>query len=451
MNRTHLDALRERLGSSLWVLPSAAVVTALVAGTVLARVDAPDDSLVARLVFGGGPEGARAVLQVVAGSVMTVTSVTFSLTVLALQNAANQYSPRVLSTFMRDRAQQVVLAVFLATFAYCVVVLRTVRTGDGDATAVVPDVAVTVAVLLALASLAALVYFIHHVTQTLRVEAVLTEVTQATMAAIEARDARQDDGERVEAPLPDVPAWATPVIARASGVLQAVNAARLRSFATRERVVVRLVRAPGEHVTRGTAVGHAWPADADGQMPDAEALARQVGTTLQLGEERTLNQDVGYGIRQLTDVALRAISPGMNDPTTAVDALGRLSTVLGRLAPMPLGPRLLVDDHGLPRVWIPSPSFPDLLDAVVEQVLTYGAQDHTVLSALADLLGDVGALSGEEPRRTAVRRRLDEVVKASAQLRSDHARALVRGAADRARDRIAGVGSPAAGQRGTSL
>lgn len=173
MNRSsRLTAAREYLRESLWLLPSVAVLVALVGGTVLTRVQIDADTSISALVFGGGADGARAVLQVVAGSVITVTSVTFSLTVVALTTAASLYSPRVLRTFLRDRGNQYVLSTFLATFAYCLVVLRTVRTGSGTSEVFVPRAALTVALMLALASVAALVYFIHHLTRSLRVETI---------------------------------------------------------------------------------------------------------------------------------------------------------------------------------------------------------------------------------------------------------------------------------------
>ena len=224
-----VEAVRESLRGSLWFLPSVAVATALVAGVVLARVEVPEAVFYAPLLFGGGPEGARGVLEVIAGSVVTVTSLTFSLTVVALQMAAGQYSPRVLRNFLRDRGNQVVLATFLGTFAFSIVVLRTIRSGDEQGASFVPQLAVTVALLLMLASLSALVYFIHHLTQSIRVEEIMRKVEGDTLDCIERNAADGDGGEFEPDDLPEPPPHALELQVRRSG------AARTAAICSRER------------------------------------------------------------------------------------------------------------------------------------------------------------------------------------------------------------------------
>ncbi len=433
-----LGALREHLRGSLWFLPTVAVVVALVGGAALTRVAFEPEGLFADLVFGGGPAGARGVLETIAGSVITITSVTFSLTAVALTNASSQYSPRVLRTFLRDRGNQVVLATYLGTFAYCVVVLRTIRTGDDAAAAFVPRLALTGGLVLSLASLAALVYFIHHITQSLRVETILSSVQRETQEAA----GRSQRGRRTDAAPPAPPAHAAPLHASGSGYLQATSPAALVAAARRCDAEVWYRRAPGEQVTEGTVLAWAWRSSGALSADDRAALERCAQSSVQLGNERTLASDVAFGLRQLVDIAVKALSPGVNDPTTAVDALGHLAVVLVDLASRPLGSAEHLDDDGRLRVGVPGPTFADHLALGCDQIARYGAGDLTVVRALLRLLEDVGSQVGDDARRAAVAERIGLVLeRASRDLPFERERAAAAEAAEVARTALRG-GAP---------
>ena len=399
-----IGQFRDSVRTQLWPLPMIGVALALVAGVGLPRLDARmDDSLPSSAtiyLFGGGAEAARAVLSAVAGSLITVTSLTFSLTVVTLQLASSQFSPRLLRTFTRDRFVHVTLAMFLATFTYALTVLRTVR-NDGDGQSVfVPQISVTVAFLLAMASVAALVLFLAHLAREIRVETMLETVHRDSAAAIRDQVPELEGAESLRPEPPEPPVDAAVLTAGASGFLVRVDEEDLLAAAVDADAVLLVDRAPGSFLVPGTPVGASW-ARAGSIGDDRQAtLSERVAAALHTGNERTQVQDVAFGLRQLTDVAAKALSPGINDPTTATYALGHTSALLCELAGRDLGPRVLRDGAGVVRVVLSRPGFAELLDLAVAQPRRYGAADPAVLARLAGLLEEV-AWSARTPQQRA--------------------------------------------------
>lgn len=405
-----LGAIWEDLRSSLWLWPTLAVLLAFALGNVLSivRVQVPDEvpSLLDLVLFGGGKEAARGLLQTIAGAIATITSLVFSLTVVALQLATTNYSPRLLRGFLRDVGNQLVLSTFLATFAYSYAVLRTLPGGQEDE---VPVVAMNTLLVFVAGSLAALVYFLNHLTQQLRVEVILDGVRDETLATIERRLGDPDPGgsERARDGLPAVPPHAVALPARRSGVVQAWALEPLAEGLREADLVLRLRPRVGEYVVAGTVIAWAW---ADGSGSTAKGASAQLGEqlqdALQVGGERTMQQDVGFGLRQLSDIAVRALSPGINDPTTAADALSRSATILAALAVRPLPNTLCHDGEGVLRVAAPTPDFDEYLDVACDEIRQYGAGDARVVRKLLTLLDAVGSLV-TQPERTAA---IDEQV-----------------------------------------
>lgn len=404
-----LSLVRDSVRTQLWPLPMLGVGLAVVAGVGLPRLDARvDDRLPSSAtiyLFGGGAEAARAVLSAVAGSLITVTSLTFSLTVVTLQLASSQFSPRLLRTFTRDRFVHVTLAMFLGTFGYALTVLRTVRSGGEDQAEFVPQISVTVAFVLALASVAALVLFLAHLAREIRVETMLHTVHRDALDTVRTRLA---DVDQVGPPAPVPPAAAVALTSTDSGFLVQVDEDELLAAAVEGGAVLLIDRAPGSFLVAGTPVGASWahtgPTEEDRHVePDRRVeLAKRVAAALRTGVERTQVQDVAFGLRQLTDVAAKALSPGINDPTTATYALGYASALLCELTGRDLGPRLLTDEHGAVRVVLHRPDFADLLDLAVAQPRRYGAADPSVLARLAALLEEVAWYARIAGQREAI-------------------------------------------------
>jgi uncharacterized membrane protein len=420
-----MDAFR----TQLWPLPVLAVVLAVAAGIVLPAVDASvDDTLppeVAGWLFGGGPEAARSVLQTIAGSLITVTSLTFSLTVVTLQLASSQFSPRLLRTFARDRLVHATLALFLASFAFALTVLRSVRTGTGESGSFVPDISVTVAYALALLSVLGLVAFLAHIAREIRVETIMSRVAAETMDTID----RVFPAEAADRPEPAVRQPSAYLPSGGSGFITGLDKKSLLDAAAEAGAVLRIERGPGSFVVEGVPYALAWrleqanPAAADG----FEQLRRSIDAAVTIGPERTNVQDVGFGFRQLVDVAVRALSPGVNDPTTAEHALGHLSVLLCRLVTRTAGPRVLADADGQPRVALAFPRFEDLLDLTLSQIRLYGVPDPRVAEKILQLLkgvtySDPDGRSGPAVREQA--RRLREAIETATYSSAERRRLL---------------------------
>ena len=378
--------------TQLWPLPVLSVVLAVALGTMLPVLDAAvDDHLppsVSMLLFSGGPEAAGAVLQSISGSLITVTSLTFSLTVVTLQLASSQFSPRLLRTFTSDRFVHATLALFLAAFAFALSVLRSVRREDGATTAFVPEISVTVAFVLAMVSVIGLVLFLAHLTREIRVETMMQRVGRETRETI---DRVFPPDRPTQGPAPGPGPGAIPVRSTRSGFLTSVDRDALVQAAVEASVVLRIDREPGCFLVEGVPFATAWPVVPGAVLPAPirEKLSEDVNAAVATGTERTNVQDVGFGFRQLVDVAARALSPGINDPTTAVHVIGHLSVLLCRLATRSPGPEQVTDDEGRVRVIIVLPVLGDFLDLCLDQPRQYGAADPTVAKHLLLLLQEL--------------------------------------------------------------
>ncbi len=399
MRLVRLQAVTEKLRESFWIVPALFLAAALAGGILLPHADVAADGALGRLVFAGDSDGARGVLGAIAGSVITVTSLTFSLTVVTLQLASSQFSPRLLRTFLRDLRNQAVLGVLLATFLYSLTVLRVVGPGGPSGADGVPDLAVTVAYLLVLASVLALVWFIQHIVDVIRVDTLMGDVRAETRSLIDRIYPADDTGLPDDITM-DLPLNGRPVKARTSGFLLATDAESLCAWATERDLTVSVDCTPGTWVTQGTPWARIWGAEPD------DAIVEALGARVAFGGERTQQQDVDFGIRQLIDVAAKALSPGVNDPTTAVHALGHVTDLLAHLTQRTLGTVLIRDDNGTVRAALARPSFADYLEEACGQVRRYGADEPDVVHSLLDLLADVGSQVTTVQRLDAVRLQL---------------------------------------------
>ncbi len=397
--------LTDTLRTQLWPLPAVAVVLAVALGIALPTLDAAVDYRLpqglAALLFGGGPEAARAVLQAIAGSLITVTSLTFSLTVVTLQLASSQFSPRLLRTFTSDRFVHTTLALFMATFAFALTVLRSVRTESSQSPSFVPEISITVAYTLAIASIMGLVLFLAHLTREIRVETMMRRVNAETRATM----------DRVfpalRPPQPPTPSKGTGSIGiprSHSGFLTALNKKALVRAALEADAVIQVDSEPGSSLVEGVPFATAWPLPPRIALsPEtADQLREQVNAAVDTGFERTNVQDIGFGFRQLSDVAARALSPGINDPTTAVLVIGHLSDLLCRLADRSPGPQVLTDDNDEIRIILAQPRLGDLLDLAMGQLRLYGAGDPAVAERLLFLLKELSWRDKREDYRGQV-------------------------------------------------
>ncbi len=406
--------LRARLRGSLWPIPAIGVVLAIGAGVGLPALDEvlgdgrPGHPLA--FVFGGGPAAARDLLAAIAGSLISVTGLVFSLTVVALQLGSSQYSPRLLQTFVTDRGVQLTLASLTATFVYALTVLRTVRTEDAtsDESAFVPRLSITAAYLLTLVSVFALLLFLGHLARMLRVETMLRDVHDEGSATLD-RELPDPAGSPTAdaAALPGGPA--VPLTASSSGFVVDLDEVALVRVAREQDAVVVLAARPGDSVVSGTPVAHAWPRAAADAVT-VERLRDAIARAVRLGFERTPERDVAYSLRKVVDVAVRALSPGINDPTTAVHALSHASALLGDLVTRPPAPRRLTDGEGVLRVVVPPWTATALLALALEEPLQFSSGQPAVLRRLAALLREVAWRAPRGLLDAELRGYLDDVV-----------------------------------------
>ena len=405
--KTSLTGLRDAVRSQLWPLPLAAVLAALVVGLFLPRVDAAVDKdlpgWLTGVTFGGDADAARTLLAAVSSSLITVTALTFSLTVVTLQLASSQFSPRLLRTFTSDVFVQGTLALFLATFTYSLTVLRSVRSSDATLAEFVPRLSVTLSFLLAVGGVVMLVVFLSHLTRQIRVETMLRDVHADATATIqttlgEASSSKftdtyeqREDGNRdlgVDA-VPPTPNHAFTVLAPSSGFLARLDHRTLLEACIDLDVVIVLDRQMGSSLVEGTPLGSAWSTADTSSTTVSRAVQERLLKSVHTGFERTAIQDISYGLRQLTDVANKALSPGVNDTTTAVHALGHISALLCEIAAHDLGPLLLRDKNQQVRVVLPRPELSDLIDVAITQPRRYGAADPQVMQRLFQLLSEL--------------------------------------------------------------
>lgn len=398
---------RDSVRTQLWPLPVVGIILAVVAGVLLPHLDAcVDEGLptwLTDMFFGGDAGAARTLLDAIASSLITVTSLTFSLTVVTLQLASGQFSPRLLRTFTSDIFVQVTLAIFLSTFTYALTVLRAVHNGD-EAGVFVPRISVTVAFVLGIVSVLGLVLFLAHLVRQIRVETMLRDVHEEANATVRFATSPLEDA-RSQPTIPTPPPNALDITAPSSGFLTLIDEDELRSAATQADAYMIIDCYPGSSIVKGVPIGVAWSASGSLDDDAFDRLQSAVRNSIKVGYERTAAQDVGYGLRQLTDVANKALSPGINDPTTAIHALGHISAILCRLAGRDLGSVVFRDDDDRVRVVLRRPNLAELVDVAITQPRRYGSSDPQVIKRLFRLLEELAwHVDDESPIREQLAR-----------------------------------------------
>jgi uncharacterized membrane protein len=410
----------DSLRTSLWFMPALLVVAGVALALLLIEANGRlgADSLAKDWprLFGAGAEGARGMLSAIATSMITVAGVAFSITVVALTLASTQYSSRILRTFLRDRANQAVLGILMGVFAYCLVVLRTIRGGDEGA--FVPTLAVAFAVALAFVAIGAFIFFIHHIAASIQATSILRAAADETFQAID----RLFPSEMGEAPqtqvqpqvddVEDGDGWTT-VRALRTGYVQGVDSAALLRFAAEHNTVIRMERGIGEFVVEGTPLitvrDRLQSAEADGPDKDpSERAAKRLDSIYTIGLQRTMLQDAGFGIRQIVDVALKALSPGVNDTTTAVNCVDYLGAILARLAARHIESPYRMQD-GVLRVIAKAPAFDSLLSDAFDQIRQNAGGNVAVVLAMIGALGNIAHCAQEPGRLQSVRQQAEAI------------------------------------------
>jgi uncharacterized membrane protein len=394
------EAATEYLRGALWAMPTVALFLALVAGSALSSITIETGSSLSPLVFQGTVDDARSLLIGIASTMVTVIALVLGLTVVALQLASTQFSPRLLRNFLRDLVNQLTLSSFVATFSYSTAGLYTVGISAGRRTTDYPRLAVSGALVLLFASMIMLVFFVHHLAHSIQIDQVMADVEHDTLNVVLHSLAPGDDSTD----RPTVSSDAVALLAPRSGYTQTLHLEELVLVAAQHDAFVAIVPMVGEHVIAGTPLAWAWCRRQHSELsPRAvQELADGLAHGIRLGWERTAEQDVAFGVRQLADVASKALSPAVNDPYTAVQAVDHLSVILAALATRPLGGRTLTDRKGTARVHSPGRDWGYFIDLGLGQVRRFGHTEPRVVLALLRVARDLGTLC-PPARRAALR------------------------------------------------
>lgn len=377
--------LRSHLVSGYWFIPGVTVLSAGLLALVLLRIDAYLQRADNHVGFTGGPDSARSLLAAVASSTLTIAALVFSVTVLVLQLASGQFSPRVLRTFLRDKRSQLTLGVFLATFVYSLTVLRDVRGEDGTADRFVPGVSIAVAFVLVLVSVGFFVQYIHNIANSIRVIEIIDRISRETIHVIERLHPAETGVAAVGPPLAPVSGT---VAAESRGVVTSIDLDRLRRAAGTADVVLAVVPRVGDFVAQGMPL---VAVHGKGEIKEGP-----VRSAFSFGKEREIEEDPAFGFRQLVDIAERALSPGVNDPTTATQCLDHIHDLLRRLADRPLAARMAHDDDGRLRVVAAQPSWEDYVCLALEEIRRWGSESLQINQRIAALLDDLETVVSPE-------------------------------------------------------
>lgn len=383
MDLVSVERLRDVMRSAFWFVPALCVTAAIGLAVGLVFLDEAIGDLPLAFLFPGPPAAARSLLASIIQAMIAFTGLVFSITMVVLVLTSSQFSPRVLRTFLRDRTIQSALGIFVATFVYAIVVARNIL-GTSAADGFVPRLAVTVALLLVLVSVGVFIHYIDHVANMVRVASIITAVGAETRVVLERRCPPSPVAPpAAPAPAPHARTHGSP----AAGVLVSVNEDAIVRRAAEGGYLVELLARVGDFVPQDAPLVRLHP---DAPVPDG------LWDHVALASERTTEQDIAFGFRQLVDIAERALSPAVNDPTTACQAIDVMHDLLRRLATRPLPTGRHADGAGRLRLVVPQYAFADYVTVVVAEIWRYGSDSVQVPQRLAVMLRDLRSVASAE-------------------------------------------------------
>lgn len=394
-----------RWRSSLWLMPAVIALLASLLAVVLLSL--PPQSIATDgpwwWLFAGDADTARSLLGTLTSAMITMTSLVVSITVVVLTLAANQLGPRLVVNFMGDRQIQAILGLFIGTILYLITVLRSVSGGVSDDN--LPHVAVTVGSALSAVCLFALLFYVHKAARSIIADTVINEVADALDQAIGDNLVEPGEAEETCGPWPrgGPEQW---VALDRGGYIQVIDHGALVALAAKHDLLIRLEARAGNFVlARGH---HALVVGAC-----SEDIGAEIADAFVLGPTRSPTQDVEYAIRQLVEIALRALSPGINDPFTANAAIDRLAAALAEILRRDLPAKVHTDESGAVRVLAAPMCHGDLVDGALNQIRQAGSGNAAVLIQIARRLGDLMPLARNADQRDALVRHLTMVERAA--------------------------------------
>ncbi|WP_166423489.1 DUF2254 domain-containing protein [Paraglaciecola sp. 20A4] len=401
---TRIITLWETIRTSFWFVPSIMAVVAIglsQAGLAFDRFGAESELPIFADFYQTSPESARALLTTIASSMITVTSIAFSITVVALSLASSQFGPRLIRNFMMDTGTQCVLGFFLSTFIYCLLITQATKSFDNQN--FVPGLSILTSVILAILGVGVLIYFIHHVARAIQADNVIDNVYRELNEIIE-RLFPKDEIDKTPQFSDDVPNFhqvysnQQTIFSAGSGYVQTLDVANLQKLAQECDIALYIQHMPGDFVIQNAPLGIAYF--------HGSALAcepKQIAELIRLGAHRTPVQDTEFAIRQLVEIAVRALSPGINDPYSAVTVVDKLSAVLCGLTSKTFPPTLYEDPQGVIRLQCKPVVFTGLGEAAFNQIRQYAKTSLAVTIRLLEGLISILQFSQTSEHRQFVR------------------------------------------------
>jgi len=422
------------LRASLWFVPGVMIIFSVALALILIEVDSTVKAEwladYPRL-FGLGADGSRGMLTAIASSMLTVAALAFSLTLNAVTQASGQFTPRIFRNFMRDRANQFVLGYFVSVFAFCLLVLRTIR--GADELKFVPSFAVLVGLALAVGGVLVLIFFIHHIADSLQITTILDNFTDETKESVkrlfpEELGEAASGGEKREAwRAEDVKNWVK-IPAPAPGYVQSVDADGLLEYAAENNLLIRMRRGVGQFAGSGATLAEIAPGTetANKNVRFDDEKIEEINGFFSLDRHRTIKQDAGFGIRQIVDIALKALSPGVNDTTTAVECIDNLGEIVGEIARRRL-PAPVRSKDNVPRVLTLAPDFADYVETAFDQIRISGKANQAIFERLLTTIQFVAECTSDKARRIALGKQVELIGEYAAQtLETDYEKEKVR-------------------------
>lgn len=381
---THLEKLR----GSYWVIPALMVTTSILFSFITIHIDQTASPRLLHYLGWLGvedPDGARTFLSVVAGSMIGTTGVTFSITIASLVQASAQLGPRLLNNFLRDRGNQFVLGTFTATYTYCLFILKSINNIPDQA--FVPNLSLTVSIVLTILSLTALVYFFHHISTSLQADHVITQVGEQLTKAIEnlfpekMKYSITQNKTPEDSHLPQMKEDSYEVKSSKSGYLQAIETSTLIEIAEKEDLTMQAEIRPGDFIAEENTLITIWP-----RKERSKELEEKIEEAFILGDQRLRLQDVKYHLEQLVEIAVRALSPGINDPFTAMNCIDQIAASLSQLMERSIPTGYNYDSQGNLRLVTKPFTFTDIIETSFNQIRRNGASSVSVTLKLLDAI-----------------------------------------------------------------
>jgi len=390
----------EYIRTSFWFIPLIMVTAAIASAFSMLHLDRNvnlDTSGIFQLLLDGGAESARSVLSVIAAAMLGVASTVFSITLVALTMASSQFGPRLLRNFMYDRLNQAVLGFYIAIFAYSLVILRSVKSSEEFG--FVPNLSVLAAIIFAVIGIFLLIIFIHHISVSIQAEHVVSQISTELYSKM--NDLFPEFGDeskhRTNVELQDMDSenW-TSIAVKESGYILAVDYEELLRISAKHEFVIHVGYEPGDFILKGQEIV------AYKQSALAESIDKQLLSCFILGNHRTPTQDLDFSLLQIVEIALRALSPGINDPFTAISCIDKLTEILADLIPKQFPNTGICDQDGKGQITGKFHSFPKLLDTSFNQIRQNSQNTPAISIRVMESLSSLWKLAESKQQRNAI-------------------------------------------------